>query len=68
MFFKAKKPYLKAPKQPPLFKTFFVELLKTLHIFLILVVFSLCVLLIANGVGPLHTDVDQRASDYSQLE
>jgi hypothetical protein len=59
---------LNIPKQPSIIKAFFVELFRTLHIFLILVVFSLCVLLIAKGVSPFHMDIDQRASDYSQLE
>jgi hypothetical protein len=50
------------------FKGFFTELLKTVYIFLILVVFSYAVLLFVKGVGPLHNDVDQRASDYEQLQ
>jgi hypothetical protein len=50
------------------FKGFVIELLKTIHIFLILVVFSIAVLLFLKGVGPLHQDMDQRASDYEQLQ
>jgi hypothetical protein len=72
MFNKKQAPrnnWIKQPPKPPsLFKEFFGEVIVIVNIFLILVIFSTCILLFAKGVGPLHNDVDQRASDYSQLE
>jgi hypothetical protein len=56
------------PATKSAFSIFIGEVLKTLHIFLTLVVFSVCVLLFLKGVSPLHQDVDQRASDYQQLQ
>ena len=50
------------------FKGFIVETLKVVHIFLVLVAFTAVLLFAAKGITPLHPDVDQRASDYAQLQ
>jgi hypothetical protein len=59
--------FFKAPKQPSLIKGILGELMAVLNIFAILAIFSFCILVAAKGVSPLHTDVDQRASEYQQL-